>query len=1010
MNTFGLGLVLNFTDNASAGMRSATQTFNQLNGISNQVEDSSSRAAAAIQALSLAGAGLNVVGTQLTSVGQSITSIFSTVISSTNTVGSTLMSARAQLSTLYQDAEKGEEVLQNIKSYAAKSIFNFEDLIPSVIMLKANGIEAFDEITSSTGKSRQTLMDYAADLAAFNPQMRNMYGTGVQAAMGALNEYIAEGNAKSLKTGASLDITALLGEDKGKTIEERSRQVADLLEQLNMVGMVSSMAGTASQRLSNAGDLLFDLQSKISDAGVFEKYTEIVSKFTDYLFNIPEEEFQSIAEIIADSIVSLMEPVESLIDIAIKAVDWLRNLIAEHPNIAKMVLTFTAFTGVALVAIGTLLKLSGSIFMLTSGLMQASVLFKEGIKFTNVLSKGFNVLFTSILPLVALAVTLYKVWTKNMFGIKDAVIQTFSELGDIISLTFDAFTDDTLSPEAYQKMVDLGIEPFIDSILLLKYHFGILVDGIKSGFDSVFDTINNLIPAIEPVKGFMYDIANKVGGFIAKFTGVDAADGWEKFGEIIGKVAGVITILLPAIKALKIAIGLFSGPLGIIISVISLLCIAWKTNFLGIQDRVKEVFEWFKSLNWEEIWGNISTVFENVWNTVVDVAKNVWTWLQPIFESIGGLFVSLFKNFTNDSFMSTLKSFGKVILDVFKTIWGVIQDVAPAFKVVFGIVQTIITSVINTLSKHIIPAVSGWISRTIDFVRIVIDWVVKLVNIVRPVIQNLVTWVQKIWDGWLKDLVENVISFVGRVFEAVVAINSWIYDYVIKPAAELLSFIIDILSPGISDAINYIVDIVMVVVDVIGGVINAIIEIVNGILDFIIGVFTGDWEKAWNGLCEIFEGVWDGLVSVFKGIINALITVVNGIIKGLNLLKVPDWVPGIGGFGINIPEIPYLSTGGEVMGEGVSYLHPNEVVVNSETTDGLRDFIKDYKAQSSASGGASVVPNSGSQIDNSVTFEQGSVIIQVAGTTDTDLEAVAEKLMKIISRKQQLRGMALRNS
>lgn len=1010
MNTFGLGLVLNFTDNASAGMRSATQTFNQLNGISNQVEDSSSRAAAAIQALSLAGAGLNTVGNQLTAVGQSITGVFSTVISSTNAVGSNLMSARAQLSTLYHDAEKGEEVLQNIKSYAAKSIFNFEDLIPSVIMLKANGIEAFDEITSSTGKSRQTLMDYAADLAAFNPQMINMYGTGVQAAMGALNEYISEGNEMSLKRGASLDITALLGEDKGKTIEERSRQVADLLEQLNMVGMVSNMAGTASQRLSNAGDLLFDLQSKISDAGVFEKYTEIVAKFTDYLFNIPEEELQSIAEIIADSIVSLIEPVESLIDIAIKAVDWLRNLIAEHPNIAKMVLTFTAFTGVALVAIGTLLKLSGSIFMLTSGLMQTSVMFKEGIKFTNVLSKGFSALFTSILPLVALAVTLYKVWTKNMFGIKDAVVQTFSELRDIISLTFDAFTDDTLSPEAYQKMVDLGIEPFIDSILLLKYHFGILVDGIKSGFDSVFDTINNLIPAIEPVKGFMYDIANKVGGFIAKFTGVGAADGWKKFGEIIGKVAGVITVLLPAIKVLKIVIGLFSGPLGIIISAISLLGIAWKTNFLGIQDKVKEVFEWFKSLNWEEIWGNVGTVFENVWNTVVDVAKSVWTWLLPIFESIGGLFVSLFKNFTNDSFMSTLKSFGKVILDVFKTIWGVIQDVAPAFRVVFGIIQTVITSVINTLSKRIIPAVSGWISRIIDFVRIVIDWVVKLVNMIRPAIQSLVEWVQKIWDGWLKNLIENVVGFVGRVIEVIMWLAPIVYDGLIKPIVDIVSFIIDGVVPRISNAIDFIVNIVMVFADTIGGTLNALIEFINGVIDFIVGVFTGDWERAWEGICNIFQGIWDGMNASFKGIINVLITALNGIIHGLNTFKVPDWVPGIGGLGLNIPEIPYLSTGGEVMGEGVSYLHPNEVVVNSETTDGLRDFIKDYKAQSSASGGASVVPNSGSQIDNSVTFEQGSVIIQVAGTTDTDLEAVAEKLMKIIARKQQLRGMALRNS
>ena len=48
-------------------------------------------------------------------------------------------------------------------------------------------------------------------------------------------------------------------------------------------------------------------------------------------------------------------------------------------------------------------------------------------------------------------------------------------------------------------------------------------------------------------------------------------------------------------------------------------------------------------------------------------------------------------------------------------------------------------------------------------------------------------------------------------------------------------------------------------------------------------------------------------------------------------------------------------------------------------------------------------------IDNSVTFSEGSIVIQVANTSDTELEKVAEKLMKIIERKNQLRGMAMRS-
>ncbi|MEI3391020.1 MAG: hypothetical protein V8R30_05225 [Clostridia bacterium] len=38
------------------------------------------------------------------------------------------------------------------------------------------------------------------------------------------------------------------------------------------------------------------------------------------------------------------------------------------------------------------------------------------------------------------------------------------------------------------------------------------------------------------------------------------------------------------------------------------------------------------------------------------------------------------------------------------------------------------------------------------------------------------------------------------------------------------------------------------VFDAIGGVIKAITGILDGLIEFITGVFTGDWEKAWQGM------------------------------------------------------------------------------------------------------------------------------------------------------------------
>ena len=108
---------------------------------------------------------------------------------------------------------------------------------------------------------------------------------------------------------------------------------------------------------------------------------------------------------------------------------------------------------------------------------------------------------------------------------------------------------------------------------------------------------------------------------------------------------------------------------------------------------------------------------------------------------------------------------------------------------------------------------------------------------------------------------------------------------------------------------------------------NAIMEIFTGVIDFIRGVFTGDWERAWQGVQTIFKGIFDGLVAIAKapingiiGLLNMAINAINELINGLNSLSfdVPDWVPFLGGkswgFNLpNLPNIPYLAKGGTVL-------------------------------------------------------------------------------------------------
>lgn len=90
-------------------------------------------------------------------------------------------------------------------------------------------------------------------------------------------------------------------------------------------------------------------------------------------------------------------------------------------------------------------------------------------------------------------------------------------------------------------------------------------------------------------------------------------------------------------------------------------------------------------------------------------------------------------------------------------------------------------------------------------------------------------------------------------------------------------------------------------------------RIFNGFLDFITGVFTGNWEKAWGGVVDIFGGIFDGIAALVKAPINNAIGLINDFLGNLGSIEIPDWVPKIGGKTFSIGKIPYLAKGGHLI-------------------------------------------------------------------------------------------------
>lgn len=214
------------------------------------------------------------------------------------------------------------------------------------------------------------------------------------------------------------------------------------------------------------------------------------------------------------------------------------------------------------------------------------------------------------------------------------------------------------------------------------------------------------------------------------------------------------------------------------------------------------------------------------------------------------------------------------------------------------------------------------------------NWIITLAGIaavIGPalvVIGTLMSSVTKITAG-VKDLA-TVWSGLGKLFGLS---GGWFAVAVIAIAALVAGLVwaynnVEWFRNGVNAFFQGVSDVAVEVFNFMGGYISNIFggiiqifqnffdagkRIFTGFIDFITGIFTGDWERAWNGVVNIFGGIFDGIAAVAKAPINAMIGLINGFIGGLNNIKIPKWVPGVGGKSFSISKLPYLAQGGHLI-------------------------------------------------------------------------------------------------
>lgn len=474
-------------------------------------------------------------------------------------------------------------------------------------------------------------------------------------------------------------------------------------------------------------------------------------------------------------------------------------------------------------------------------------------------------------------------------------------LNDVISLT-RAFTDlcsnitDAVVPalltfydEALSKAVQ-GVGDLLDK--MLQWGEGELnkwSDWFVENKDTINEFAGNLGKCLEPLALILVDIAD---GAWSIFSGVLTA-----IGDALRGIADVVVNM----------------DLQDISTILSML-----TAILGIKVAF-DIGKMFSEMN-ESIDGGLIDKLSFIEGYITGDGK-ISTGLTTLAEKFISTFASIgtaispITTAMSEGFSSVVGAVGATTTPL-TTLKGLVVGVGEGFKALWGILAANpITLIIAAIALVVAALVHLWNTNE-EFRQWMIDF---YENSLKPIVESIKEALTSLWEEHLKPLWEESLKpLLGDLWETIK--GTW--DLI----ANLIGEIVKIIAPVVANILQMIAQFV----DDIAGYVGGCIDVLKGIIEFITGIFSGDWEKAWNGIKDIFKGIWEMMVNLVKAPVNLIIGVINGMISGvvagINLVvrainsisvDIPDWVPLVGGkhIGFNLsevtaPQIPTLAKGG----------------------------------------------------------------------------------------------------
>lgn len=465
------------------------------------------------------------------------------------------------------------------------------------------------------------------------------------------------------------------------------------------------------------------------------------------------------------------------------------------------------------------------------------------------------------------------------------------------------------------------LETFKSKAALAQVASAGLVSKLRAAGSGIMSIFGGMGSGLGKVAGLVLKpfslLGGKLGGILSGLGSVIAKSPLGSIGKFItagfGKLGGVIAPIGNIFKKVLGPIGKIGssllGPLG---------GIAGKLfPVVGIVTGVITAVQLLRN-HFDEVRAAIGRIFGEGGLAVFDKIVAVVT---TVGETIKGVFSDGNLGAARDKIEEIFGAKGAAVFDSFI---NVINSVRSTLSTLVGFITEHIVPVaeqiLSVIVTNVIPGILGGIQAAAPVIMQIVQSIADFIAGIMPVISEIITFIQTYVLPVIQEvfnfIVAEVLPFIVQGIQTLGSIITTVLSAVLPVVQTVFQTIWSIIQPIMQQILTVVQAVLPAVLSIfqnvfntIGSIISAVQQVLGGIIQFITGVFTGNWSQAWEGIKSIFGGIWDAILSVCKGVINGITGAVNVVIRGLNCLKVPDWVPGIGGMGINIPEIPQLAVG-----------------------------------------------------------------------------------------------------